>query len=571
MSSSESTERVDATHPVLAQIVDAASRGFTGSVDIAATDSVGRDLQVSVYLDEGSINAVHAVGWEPPAAEYVRFATGHDFSDREEPAFKLAYETPGDDGQPLMDSDAIDRARRAWAYGLLAATLTWDRPKLSRTKKAMPAGNRIIPSPWQRVMADISARVEGMQSGWQVVCDALQTAGIPPVSAGHAGGGLAVLISGHPMFDGTASLDRVAGQNGLTRYAVVDELSNQIVSGVPVDFRPAAADDAPILIPEHWEDPARPWGRASVTLPVVEVDQAPDPEPAGELEPEPEMELEEPVTDDEFLMATLGGGEVEQSGARDAEVDVVPEPVTPIGAAPSEPSDADALLTQFLSESTDDGDALVRGSIVRRLRDSAQEEAERRDAEVAQLEREAQQARQNEQRSAAAVAAADRELDDAKGAMAQAAAEVERLTAEHADHIESARVAQEAADTAEQVVSDVQEQILALRAQVAELEQREAQARTAAATARATAEEARSQVDQVAGPVLQQANDIVERVRIKVLVPAQQRSAEAREGAQQATRDVEDLERALAAARLTAAQARTVAIAVSAERVEQAA
>ena len=43
------TTRVDASAPVLAQLVDAATKDFTGSLEVSATDAAGRDLQVVVW------------------------------------------------------------------------------------------------------------------------------------------------------------------------------------------------------------------------------------------------------------------------------------------------------------------------------------------------------------------------------------------------------------------------------------------------------------------------------------------------------------------------------------------
>lgn len=44
-----SAPRVNAPHPFLAQVVDAASRGFTGAIDVRAVDSAGRGLQQYAY------------------------------------------------------------------------------------------------------------------------------------------------------------------------------------------------------------------------------------------------------------------------------------------------------------------------------------------------------------------------------------------------------------------------------------------------------------------------------------------------------------------------------------------
>ena len=56
------TSRVDATAPVLDQLVDAAAKGFTGSLEVSSKDSAGRDLQVTIWLEGGSIGAHERMG-----------------------------------------------------------------------------------------------------------------------------------------------------------------------------------------------------------------------------------------------------------------------------------------------------------------------------------------------------------------------------------------------------------------------------------------------------------------------------------------------------------------------------
>lgn len=51
------TSRVDATTPVLAQLVDAATKGFTGSLEVSSRDASGRTLAVSIWLEDGAICA----------------------------------------------------------------------------------------------------------------------------------------------------------------------------------------------------------------------------------------------------------------------------------------------------------------------------------------------------------------------------------------------------------------------------------------------------------------------------------------------------------------------------------
>ena len=61
------TSRVDATTSVLAQLVDTATKGFTGSLEVSSRGASGRTLAVSIWLEDGAICAVHAGGWLDPA------------------------------------------------------------------------------------------------------------------------------------------------------------------------------------------------------------------------------------------------------------------------------------------------------------------------------------------------------------------------------------------------------------------------------------------------------------------------------------------------------------------------
>src|SRR5665647_2615865 len=161
-----------------------------------------------------------------------------------------------------------------------AGALTWSKPKINRNRKAELTGNKILPTPWQVVSADIAARVDGLESSWSVVCDALVAAGIPAVSAARACGMLAVRIDGNRLFNGAESLDQVAGRAGLSRYRVLEELSRAILSGATPQFLQATPPAEPLLIPEHWEDPARAWGAITELDPIhVQVVVEPEPEP----------------------------------------------------------------------------------------------------------------------------------------------------------------------------------------------------------------------------------------------------------------------------------------------------
>lgn len=543
--------RVDATHPVLAQLVDAASKGFTGALEVTTTDSMGRELQVQVWLEDGQVRAVHANGWAPPAAAFVLARTSVDLSDEDDP-LRAAYETERD-GQPILDAEAVDAARRDWAYGLLAASLTWAKPRVNRVKKAVATENKILASPWQRVTADVAARVDGLESAWRVICDALAQAGIPPVSAGRACGILAVRIEGHALFTGAESLDQTAGRAGLSRYAIVEELSRAILSGAPVQFGQAAPPQTQLLVPEHWEDPNRSWGWVEEQHPdPVDVEVSPeqdDVEPGLELDPVPEEDL--PEED--------GLDELEQMVAAPP---LEPEPV----AEPVVASSARQLIEAWLQDSADESDASVRGAIVHRLVTSAHQEAQQRAEEFTAAREALQAAEVDAEASQLVIGRAQEAVVQAQQALDQAEAEVRRVEAEFADVVQAAEVAEREAAAAQAAVAAEEAELTRLMDQLAAQEQVAVRARAEADRSQQVADDARREVAETAAPVLAQARELAERVRVNAVVPAAEELRAAQERAGEAELVAGRARTAAQEAARAAEHARVLAVTLGAEQ-----
>ena len=545
--------RVDATHPVLAQIVDAASKGFTGALEVTTTDSMGRELQVQVWLEDGQVRAVHANGWAPPAAAFVLARTGVDLSHEDDP-LRAAYATERD-GQPILDAEAVDAARRDWAYGLLAASLTWAKPRVNRVKKAVATENKILASPWQRVTADVAARVDGLESAWRVICDALAQAGIPPVSAGRACGILAVRIEGHALFTGAESLDQTAGRAGLSRYAIVEELSRAILSGAPVQFGQAAPPQTQLLVPEHWEDPNRSWGWVEEQRPEpVDVEVSPE---QDDLEPEPEEELAPAPVDEAAEEDELD--ELEQMVAAPP---LDPEPV----AEPVVASSARQLIEAWLQDSTDESDASVRGAIVHRLVTSAHQEAQQRAEEFTAAREALQAAEVDAEASQLVIGRAQEAVTQAQLALDQAEAEVRRVEAEFADVVQAADVAAQEAAAAQAAVEAEEAELTRLMDQLAAQEQVAVRARAEADRSQQVADDARREVEETAAPVLEQARGLAEQVRVNAVVPAVEELRAAQDRAGEAELVAERARATAQEAARAAEHARVLAVTLGAEQ-----
>ena len=526
------TTRVDASAPVLAQLVDAATKAFTGSLEVSATDAAGRDLQVVVWLEDGNISAVHAPGWTPPAAAYVLYRTGEDFSGREESPFKLAFETLRD-GEPLLTGAELDTPRRDWAYGLLASSLTWTKPKFHRTKKVTTATNRINISPWQLVTADLNTRVDGLESAWRVVCDALIAAGIRPVSAGRACAMLAVRIDGHALFTGTESLDQVAGRCGISRYTVLQELSRAILLGGAAQFQQAPTREDTQPVPEHWEDATRGWGWVDETPVVVDAPEPAEPELVGDVEePEPEAPLEVVVHEEiepEFVVDV----EPEPSQAPEPELEVEPTVVEPLPVVPAGPANAWELINAWLRGAASKADANVRNAIVHRLVSTAPAEAAARGAEVAAAVDALDRADEEAQTAHEAVAGATSALASAQAAYARADDDVARADGELADELARVQVAATRAEAVRAQARAEQAALERLLEQVTVQQGVLAAANEGAEQADLGTVAAQQVVDGVAAPALARCREVAECVHEDQVAPAHAEltGAQAREAA----------------------------------------
>ena len=563
--STTTVSRVDATHPVLAQLVDAATRSFTGSVEVSVKDSAARDLKVVVWFEDGAIYAVHADGWTPPDAAYVLHRTGQDFSGLDIPPFQAAYEAERA-GRQLMTAADLDLPRRDWAYGLLASALTWSKPSISRNRRASTDSNLITATNWQAVTADVAARVDGLESAWRVVCESLKAAGITPVSATRACGVLAVHIEGSRLFTGGESLDLAAGRRGLSRYAILEELARAILSGAAPSFAQAPPTDEQQLIPEHWEDPERAWGwvgEVPVTVqaqaqaqaqaqPEVVADAdvaAHEPLEPLALEAEVEEAFEEParfVTPDPSEYAEVASEwEPEPAPYAAAEPDPVPDAVAEPAVQGAE-GGARELLESWLKSSVSGADATIRMSIVQRMVDSAHAEAAARHQDVSRAQDELSAAVGDARSAASIVSNARAMLGEAHDALEDAEREVARVRAQFSGVMAAAAQAADRAAATAAAARNEDAALQALRAQVASQEAVAASAGRAADQAAREQVSTQAEVDQSAAPALERVTDAAEVIRLTAVTPAQdeldeanRRSAAAAQVAAAAGRGVE--------------------------------
>ena len=568
MTATTSAPRVDATHPVLAQLVDAASKAFTGSLEVTTTDSARRDLQVAVWMEDGQVVGIHGRGFTPPAAAYVLHKTGYDFGSSGESPFKLAYETLVD-GHPLLDADEMDTARRDWAYGLLASALTWERPKVARIKRATTTTNRIKATPWQVIVSDVAARVDGIQGSWRAVCDSLAASGIGAVPAFQACSILSVLIPGHSMFTGTECLDQLAGRTGTSRYVVLEELARSLLSGAQVQFNRVPTQE-PLLIPEHWEDPRRGWGtidQAAAPLAPIEPEIE---EPESEVDPHAEQALYEAV---ERAFASpepdLDPPALEQAPLPQMpdlplvpELELEPDPVhvaAPPAIAPV--ASARELIEGWVNSAADSTDASVRMAIVERLLASARSEAVERTVDLTGTSERYTLAEAGSISARESIRHAQQVLAAARAALEQAETEVAQVEHEHAGVIAAARAAEERAQEAAEVAEDADGELRRLMELVAAAEAAAAVARAEAERTRRQADAAQAEMDMTAGPALAAARQTTQHVRTSQVGPAEVELQTAQTRAEAALAEVQRIQRDLDAA--TAAAQRAQAIVVS--------
>lgn len=259
---------VDASHPVLAKIVQAAQKNLTCAVEVRAKVA-GQACQATVFLRDGQVYAVHSPQYTPPAEAWARNAMGGELPGGEGEPEQRAYQAPG---SPVT-AEMIDQIRREWAYGLIAAMVTWARPHVKIRKRQTTEHGKFAASGWQRIIGDVSKAVEDYENGWAIICQGLASQNLPVGSAHQIAPHLGVVIPGEDEFHTAESLDVVAARTGRTRAALVDHVASHIAAGKPVAFHKVSAPEG-FLVPEALEDPERafaPAARPQVTPPTQSI------------------------------------------------------------------------------------------------------------------------------------------------------------------------------------------------------------------------------------------------------------------------------------------------------------
>ena len=548
-------------------MVEAANKNLTGTVEISAKDSTGRDLAVSVYLEAGQVRGVSASGWTAPAGLYVLHATGQDLTAEADP-LRAAYAAESAPGVPLLDADAIDAIRRDWGYGLLAATLTWNKPKIKKVKGGTYTGDKFVASPWAMVVTDLASRVESINQHWAVVCRELASAGITPRPAAQAAPMLGVSIFGHPVFDGSEPLDRIAGLTGQSRAAILAELASAILAGGQPQFFPLTPEGEHLWIPEHWDDPAGAFGavpNVSVTPATKEPTEADEAEswgallndqdqpttetpqtlaqqdeaveaeawgnlldapeeatiPAIEPAPAPEPAPEPPAAEQEWDFDTPQNTPTEPepeplSWDETALTDeLTPEPTSPT----TEPGD-DRLLDEFVTRAHDDYDRDVRTAVAQRVIDAAVAEVAARETELAAAHTLHGEASAAAQHARTALDTAKAALAAAHEALATAEHEVEQAKAHGAALIAAEQEAKAAAAHAAQTKAERDHEVERVKAALAAAEAQALAAKVAAEEAEVEANEAAHRVATEVQPAIDAAQAKAEQVRSTQVDPA---------------------------------------------------
>src|SRR5690625_4634831 len=141
--------KVDASTPVLAEIIDAAGKNFTGAIEVSARSS-GTPHEAVIYMKDGDVYAVTAPSWQPPITEWATWKIGGPLPPGTARPDEYAYQTRA------VDAADVDEARRDWAYGVLAAATTWVKPKFKRRRRKETTEGRFTPVQWQRLVTDVS-------------------------------------------------------------------------------------------------------------------------------------------------------------------------------------------------------------------------------------------------------------------------------------------------------------------------------------------------------------------------------------------------------------------------------
>lgn len=245
--------------PLVRETSKLADKNFTGS--ITATSG---ERSVSVYLRDGDVVGVSSPGFKAPEGAYVRYRTGReDLANSENPLLG-AIQAYDENGAVLIDATEVGDFRRDWAYGLLASALTWDNPRITKTKDEQPPANsKIEHTQWSEVKASVDSRIQNLLMSWTTICRYLierYTDNAPFYSASEGAAQIGALVKDSRMFTGPGeSLDGVATRVGYSRYRTLRELAKILRNGgTPVRIGPYTQSGdlgTAVLVPELLEDP----------------------------------------------------------------------------------------------------------------------------------------------------------------------------------------------------------------------------------------------------------------------------------------------------------------------------
>ena len=419
-----SSNRVDASSPFLDELRTYASKGFDGSISAAANG-----LEVIVYLEAEQVIAVYSPQFTFPTHELAVAYTGIEPTGEDH--LRWLYERINSDTEGKgLGADDVDRIVRNWSYGLLASALTWRNPKVRRNRKATVATNKFYPTPWQVVLADVTARVDDLVSSWAILTDYLAAhedfaGGARPASV--ACSKLVLQAPGHPLLVGKAPVDEVARTLGTTRHELLSAAARVLLSGGTLQpALMATSGGLPVYpVPESLEDPSNEWASieavAEVERPAVEA----PPEDVVEAEAEPELEpqTEQHDADLDDVYAELGVEVVEPDLS-------VPEPavetltdnplegavevahVTDVALAEDALSSSGAAqMRTWVDASVNDRERALRESVYQQALVAAAAEASTRlgelESKIIELEAKAADAQTGQQEVEAAAAEAD--------------------------------------------------------------------------------------------------------------------------------------------------------------------
>lgn len=256
--------RIEQSSPLLAEIRSGSAKSITGAI-VATYQGV----EVSVWIEEGALVAVHSPSYRPPAKELVERLSGRTSTDLADPlgeAYRAGW----------LTADQVDAAVCDYAYGLLASALTWRKPKIRRRPKARVEHDRLLPGrqvPWQVAVTDVTARVDELVSSWAVITEALAAARMDPRPASHACSRLVAKVESHPLLSTGLPVDAAARALGTTRQVLLSEIARAILRGQMPTFEvvPVAVGSSPgegVLVPEELEAAESQWATVEATARV---------------------------------------------------------------------------------------------------------------------------------------------------------------------------------------------------------------------------------------------------------------------------------------------------------------